>query len=86
MSPSSGFPAARRSSGAHMPWIDRVANQMEERREDPLGDRLVELRVSGGELEPHLLARRAPKPAHDERHPLEDLRHVHHAHVEDRRT
>ena len=54
--PTSGLPARPALVGRLERVIDRVAHQVDDRREDPLGDRLVELGVPGVELQARLLA------------------------------
>ena len=66
--------------------VDRVADELDDRREDLLGDGLVELRTREIEIEVHRLARGRPQPSHHQRERLEHLGHMHHPELQDRLT
>jgi hypothetical protein len=76
------LPLGRRLDGV----IDRVADQVQHGREQPLAHRLVELCAVGLDLEADFLAGRPAQPSHHQRHPLEQLVDRDHPRAHDRCT
>ena len=63
--------------------VDGVSHEVDDRREDALADRLVELRPGRLDLEPYLATARPHQRAHHQRDALENLGQRHHPHLED---
>ena len=79
--------AERGASGGILDaMIDRVADEMHERGQQAIRDRLVELRVARIDLEPDVPAGAAGEAADEQRQRLEHLGDAHHPRAQDRAT
>ena len=66
--------------------VDGVAHQVDDRREDPLGDGLVQLGVARRQHQADIFAGRPTEAAHEERDPLQQLGDRDHPGAHDRRA